>query len=58
MKCAYCGKELRQDPYQGSEGVEHTVTINGVECKIRMHVGCIDKCIGELLTNRVMPVNV
>lgn len=52
MKCAYCGEEMRYDPYQGLEGVEHTVRINGVECEVEMHCACVDACIGEYLSNR------
>lgn len=52
MKCAYCGKEMRYDPYQGLEGVKHTVVINNVECEVEMHCNCVNACIGEYLTNR------
>ena len=52
MKCAYCGDEMRYDPYQGLEGVKHTVRINGVECEVEMHCDCVDACIGEHLSNR------
>ena len=52
MRCAYCGKEMRYDPYQGLEGVKHTVRINGVECEVEMHCDCVDACIGEFLSDR------
>lgn len=51
MKCAYCGKEMRYDPYQGLEGVEHTVILYGAECTVKMHRACVDACIGGYLSS-------
>lgn len=50
MKCAFCHKEIRVDPYQGPEGMEYDVNINGIECSIRLHTECINGVLSAYLS--------
>lgn len=58
MKCAYCQKEVTSDQYQGLNGKEYDVTINGFDCMVRLHTDCVPKLISAYLSDNKRPVMV
>lgn len=53
MKCAYCGKEIEYDAYQGSEGQRFEVKIGDIPVEAEFHNECLCKLMGEYLTEKV-----
>jgi hypothetical protein len=53
MNCAYCGKEIKHDQYQGSSGWDFKTVVGGIPVTVEFHYDCLNKFIGESLTKRM-----
>ena len=50
MRCAYCKKEIRQDPYQGEMGKAYNVRWGGSFATVHIHFECLPELIGDYMT--------